>query len=237
MFHFSRGHSSAIRFLCAAEDEGVIAPPVPAKSVLPEWFRKLPAIDRSAESVTNNGLTVKRCMPFLDAMMTGYLLPLAATVRLEIRDGGSTVEAGWEFDRKMVSNHGPHQVAGNPKEPAPPCKFHNYWSIRTAPGWSCLFLPPLNRPSQPFECVAGIVDTDTYSAHIHFPFFASAPDGVYTIERGTPLVQVIPFYRDEASAKAAVRAETFGEFAEREKVYRKTLAGDGWYRKEARAQR
>ncbi|HTV68263.1 MAG TPA: hypothetical protein VMF90_06970 [Rhizobiaceae bacterium] len=235
MFHFSRSHSSAIRFLCSAEDDGVIAPPVPAKSVLPEWFRKLPAVDRSAESVTNNGLTVKRCMPFLDAMMTGYLLPIAATVRLDIRDGGRTVETGWEFDKKMVSNHGPHQVAGNPKEPAPPCKFHNYWSIRTAPGWSCLFVPPLNRPAQPFECVAGIVDTDAYSAHIHFPFFAAAPDGVYTVERGTPLVQIIPFYRDEA--KADIRAETTTEFAEREKIYRKTLAGDGWYRKEARAQR
>jgi hypothetical protein len=237
MFHFSRSHSSAIRFLCSAEDDGVIAPPVPAKSVLPEWFKKLPAVDRSAESVTNNGLTVKRCMPFLDAMMTGYLLPIAATVRLDIRDGGKTVETGWEFDKKMVSNHGPHQVAGNPKDPAPPCKFHNYWSIRTAPGWSCLFVPPLNRPSQPFECVAGIVDTDTYSAHIHFPFFATAPDGVYTIERGTPLVQVIPFYRDEAAGKADIRVETASEFTEREKIYRKTLAGEGWYRKEARAQR
>ncbi len=69
----------------------------------------------------------------------------------------------------MVSNHGAHQVAGNPKEPLPPCKFHNYWSIRTPPGWSCLFVPPLNRAGQPFECVAGIVDTDTYHAHIHFP--------------------------------------------------------------------
>ena len=108
-------------------------------------------------TVTNNGLTVKRCMPFFDAMATGWLLPLAATVRLEVKDDGRVVNAGWEFDRVMVSNHGAHQVAGNPKEPSPPCKFHNYWSVRTPPGWSCLFLPPLNRPPQPFECVAGII--------------------------------------------------------------------------------
>ncbi|RWP55893.1 DUF6065 family protein [Mesorhizobium sp.] len=240
MFHFSQTSqkiSRSIRFSCRPEDHGVIAPPVAAKTVLPDWFRKLPAVDAQQASATNNGLTVKRCMPFLDAMTTGWILPLAATVRLEIKDGGSAVDAGWEFDRVMVSNHGAHQVAGNPKEPAPPYKFHNYWSIRTPPGWSCLFLPPLNRPAQPFECVAGIVDTDTYAAHIHFPFFATAPDGLYVIEKGTPLVQVIPFRREDAALKAEIQAETGAEATEREAVYRNTIASEGWYRKWARAAR
>ena len=74
----------------------------------------------------------------------------------------------------MVSNHGAHQVAGNPKEPRPPCKFHNYWSIRTPPGWSCLSCRRSTRRAA-FRGVAGIVDTDTYFADIHFPFFATAP--------------------------------------------------------------
>lgn len=236
MFNFSQTTRS-IRFVCRPEDYGVIAPPVAAKTVLPDWFRKLPAVDSQQASATNNGLTVKRCMPFLDAMTTGWILPLAATVRLEIKDGGRVVDAGWEFDRVMVSNHGAHQVAGNPKEPAPSCKFHNYWSIRTPPGWSCLFLPPLNRPTQPFECVAGIVDTDRYAADIHFPFFATAPDGLYVIEKGTPLVQVIPVRREDAALKAEIRAETGAEATERETVYRNTIAGEGWYRKWARAAR
>ncbi|TIL53923.1 DUF6065 family protein [Mesorhizobium sp.] len=240
MFHFSQTSqktSRSIRFSCRPEDHGVIAPPVAAKTVLPDWFRKLPPVDAQQASATNNGLTVKRCMPFLDAMTTGWILPLAATVRLEVKDGGSAVDAGWEFDRVMVSNHGAHQVAGNPKEPAALCKFHNYWSIRTPPGWSCLFLPPLNRPAQPFECVAGIVDTDTYAAHIHFPFFATAPDGLYVVEKGTPLVQVIPFRREDAALKAQVQSETGAEATERETVYRDTIASEGWYRKWARAAR
>jgi hypothetical protein len=226
-----------IRFLCRPEDLGVIAEPRLAKSVMPDWFRKLPPVDKSQLAPTNNGQTVKRCMPFIDAMATGWILPLAADVRLEIKDGGKTVEAGWEFDRVMVSNHGAHQVAGNPKEPRPPCKFHNYWSVRTMPGWSALFLPPLNRGGQIFECVSGIVDTDAYAAHIHFPFFATAPDGLYTIEKGTPLVQVIPFRRAEAAVEAEIRAEDGGEAREREQVFRNTIAGAGWYRRHARAVR
>ncbi|WP_372618911.1 DUF6065 family protein [Falsiroseomonas sp.] len=226
-----------IEFLCRAEDEGVIAPPVLAKAMLPDWFRRLPAVDPAHLSATNNGLTAKRCMPFFDALATGWILPLAATVRLQISEGGQSVQAGWEFDRVMVSNHSPPQVAGHPAQPRPPVKFHNHWTTRTAPGWSCLFLPPLNRPNPVFECVAGIVDTDSYASPVHLPFFATGADGVHVIERGTPLVQVIPFRREDAALPGVVRAETGAEAATRERILRQTLASDGWYRREARAAR
>jgi hypothetical protein len=36
-----------IRVLCEPGDEGVIAPPVPAKGYIPDWFRRLPAVDGS----------------------------------------------------------------------------------------------------------------------------------------------------------------------------------------------
>jgi hypothetical protein len=226
-----------IEFACAPEDRGVIAEPTPARSALPDWFRRLPAIDRDAQSATNNGLTIKRCMPFLDALSTGWLIPLAATVRIEVADRGRTVNCGWEFDRVMVSNHGAWQVAGNPKDGRPPVKFHNYWTIRTPPGWSCLFLPPLNRPHAAFECLGGVVDTDSYPALIHFPFFATDVEGVHVIERGTPLVQVIPFRRADAALAGVVRAQTEAEIEATRRALRQTEASDGWYRKEARAAR
>lgn len=226
-----------ISFLCADSDHGVIAEPVPAKTVLPEWFRRLPPVDKAEVHSTNNGLTVKRCMPFLDAMTTGYILPLGATVRLEITDNGQTVNAGWEIDRTMISNHSLFQVKDNPRDQRPPCKFHNYWTVVTPPGWSCLFVPPLNRPSPVFEIVAGIVDTDTYRSLIHFPFFATAPDGVYTLPKGTPIAQVIPFRRQTTELKADIRVETADELATRQKILRNTQAEEGWYRTSARAQR
>lgn len=226
-----------IEFLCAPEDHGVIAEPVPAKSIMPSWFKKLPAVDASVVSPGNNGLTVKRCMPFIDAMTTGWIIPAAATVRLEVRDDGATVDAGWEIDKVMISNHGAHQVAGNPREPRPPCKFHNYWTVKTPPGWSCLFVPPLNRPDPVVEVIAGVVDTDTYTSLIHFPFFAITGDGTYTIERGTPLVQVIPFKRSDAHLTGNVRAEKPDEAETRLRILRSTQAAEGWYRKVARAAR
>jgi len=239
----------AIEFLCEPFDLGVIAEPVPAKMAMPDWFRRLPAVDDAVVSATNNGLTVKRCMPFVDAMTLGYILPLAATVRLEISEDGQKVDAGWEFDKTMVSNHGSYQVSGHPLGKRPPMKFHNYWTIKTPPGWSCLFVAPLNRPTLPVEIVSGVVDTDTYASLVNFPFFATGADGVHTLAKGTPLVQVIPFRRDQAAINAhcgkgsdsrlGLRvAEEKGENAiERIKIFRNTLSTEGWYRKFSRAKR
>ena len=226
-----------IHFLCRPEDRGVIAEPVPAKAVLPAWFRRLPGIDKSQLTATNNGLTVKRCMPFVDAMSAGWIIPLAATVRLEISEGGKTVTAGWELDRELVSNHGAFQIAGSPHQPHPPMKLHNYWTIRTPKGWSCLFLPPINRPYGVIEVLSGLVDTDSYRSPVNFPFVAIAPDGVHTLEKGTPLVQVIPFRRDDVALEASIRTETKREGEEREHIRRSTQASEGWYKRHARAAR
>lgn len=226
-----------IEFLCRPEDKGVIAEPVPARSIQPAWFKQLPGLDREELSATNNGLTVKRCVPFLDALSIGWILPLAATVRLQISDGGSKVVAGWEFDREMVSTHSPHQAAGNPYQPRPMMKFHNPWTIRTASGWSCLLVAPLNRPDGVVEVLSGVVDTDIYTSPVNFPFVAIAGDGVHTLAKGTPIVQVIPFRREESPLEGVVRAESQDEAAEHERVLRNTLAAAGWYRRESRRAR
>ena len=83
-----------IEFLCRPEDEGVIAEPVPAKGVLPAWFRQLPGVDKAQLSATNNGLTVKRCLPFVDAMSAGWIIPLAAAVRLRSVTTGARSQPG-----------------------------------------------------------------------------------------------------------------------------------------------
>jgi Family of unknown function (DUF6065) len=114
-------------------------------------------------------------------------------------------------------------------------KFHNPWTIRTPKGWSCLFVPPLNRPNGVVEVLSGVVDTDVYVSPVNFPFVALAEDGVHTLPKGTPLVQAIPFRRDNLDF--AVHAESEREASERERVFRNTLAGAGWYRRRSRAAR
>ena len=228
-----------IIFRCAEEDEGVIAEPMPARAMIPDWFKRLPPVDRTSVGPSGSGQTVKRCLPFLDALSFGWILPLAATVRFEVSEGGTKIDCGWDFDKEMVSPHGAGQVAGHPRLPMPPMKFHNYWTIETPLGWSCLFIPPINRPDPRFEIASGLVDTDAYRTLIHFPFFATVGDGVYVVEKGTPLAQIIPFQRSASplGMRADVRVETDAEARERERLRRVTNADVGWYRENARSQR
>lgn len=232
---FGRQIDPVVTFTCAPEDKGVIAEPSAAKSAMPEWFKRLPPVDTTAQSTTNNGLTVKRCMPFLDALTLGWIMPLAATVRLEVADGGKVVNAGWDFDREMVSYHPDFQVAGHAFGQGPACKFHNFWTIATPPGWSVLVMPPLNRPNPVFEILSGVVDTDTYRSPVHFPFFLKARDGLHEIEKGTPIAQIVAFRRTEP--RADIRAQSAEEGDVNARILRNTRAASAWYRQNARAKR
>ena len=98
-------------------------------------------------------------------------------------------------------------------------------------------MQPLNRHQPVFQLFSGVVDTDTYQSLIHFPFVATAADGVYTLEKGTPLVQVIPFRREATGLQAEIRAETGDEADRRTRIMRNTQSAEGWYREIARAKR
>ncbi len=100
-----------------------------------------------------------------------------------------------------------------------------------------MFVPPLNRPNEVVEVLSGVVDTDVYVSPINFPFVAVAPDGVHTLPKGAPLMQVIPFAREDEGIDGVIRAESEQDAAESERVYRNTLAGDGWYRRMSRSGR
>ena len=66
---------------------------------------------------------------------------------------------------------------------------------------------------------------------------AIAADGVHTLEKGTPLVQVIPFHRTRTALPGRIKVESPVDAATRQRIFRNTLAADGWYRKFARTPR
>lgn len=199
-----------IEFFCDEEDYGVIPAPYPAKKNIPDWFKALPP------KIGNKGFdtsTVKRCMPFLDALTTGYIIPLAADVEFVVNEDLSGVDYKWKFYKTMIENHGMEQVSTdkspNPIVPRPPMKFLNYWKIKTPPDYSLLFMPPLNRIEPRFTCMSGIVDAPYYQYEfINFPFVFNKPNFSGIIEAGTPLVQVIPIRKEFVLPKHTVRTST-----------------------------
>jgi hypothetical protein len=74
-------------------------------------------------------------------------------------------------------------------------KWINPWGIKTEPGYSVLFIQPMHRDSV-FTILPGVVDTDTYTAPVNFPFVLNNWNYEGLIPSGTPMAQVIPFKRE-----------------------------------------
>ena len=185
-----------ITFSCAPELKGAIPHPVPASQATPKWYRKMaPNVDNSL------GNTVKRCIPFKDAMDMGYILPL--WVDINVVNDGEIVSFSYRRDilKPMFENHNPKQISNCPiAETAygnQPMKFMNPWLVKTLPGWSCMFIQPINHFDNRLHIITGVVDTDKYTAAVNLPFVWMDKEFSGVIPQGTPLVQVIPFKRTE----------------------------------------
>jgi hypothetical protein len=228
-------------FRCAPELLDVLPRPVAARDGLPEWLRAMPAealvLDLGAEV-----RTLKHCPPFLDAMRTGFLMPLAADLRVE---AGSF---SWDWDlpqtalgrttRSPLSFHHAEQALGSPLHDPERVflKFNNFWTIALEPGWSLLVTHPINRADLPFQTLTGLVDADRYGdGLIHFParWLDAGFEGV--LARGTPVAQCIPVRREAlALGFAPLEGDAAARFAE----VKDALASEpGVYRKRYRAAR
>ncbi len=173
--------------------ENFFPPPYPASKEIPEWFKSLPATVEAGGKPTQ---TVKNCPPFLEALSCGYILPVGTDIRITLEASGML-----RYESKtaaIVDAHPSAQVAGSPFEGFPIVKIGNPWLIRTPPGYSTLFIPLLNRFGMPIVPLAGLVETDLFYREVNFPSVVTLRrGGSLILPQGTPLVQMIPFRRDE----------------------------------------
>ena len=172
--------------------------PSVAYNNIPEWYKKIsPYIDlNDKKQVTNS--TVKKCIPFFDAMTSGYLIYLPSRLYVYRMNDGTPVFEPEDVELKLnlIDYHTSSQVGQYiEKENTVIPKILNPWSIKTDPGYSCFILNPLHRKS-PISIMEGIVDTDTSTSNINFPF-TIPEDFEGNIEEGTPIAQIIPFKREK----------------------------------------
>jgi len=171
-----------------------LPPPVPAAHVMPDWLKQIPA-DVQLVSQPLVAPSVKRCMPFVDAMTAGYAIPLAADVEFTMEAG--PVLSFRSSAQNLISTQDAAQVAGAPFANHIIVKFLNPWVIKTPPGYSTLFVPMLNQFTMPLTFLSGIVDTDTFYFPVSFLAVCTMQIGQkFAMPRGTPIVQAIPIKRD-----------------------------------------
>jgi hypothetical protein len=163
-------------------------PPVPAKTEIPDWFKSIP-------SLVEGEMSIKRCVPVLDAFTAGYIIVSNVDFMFDEESGrfldnasySSPISHHLDFqteDMQIDKNLNPH-----------PFKWNNQWHLKLPKGYSLLITHPLNRTELPFHSLTGIVDADVHPVVINFPFFMKKGfSGL--IPAGTPLVQIIPIKRE-----------------------------------------
>jgi hypothetical protein len=170
--------------------------PKPASKYLPTWYKDMESYIGGEKKPDGKGLTtatIKKCIPVLDSITAGYIIESPADVYVS-RVNGETIFEWASLD--LIKFHSIEQAPNHPnrKSNSYP-KWTNIWGITTPKGYSTLFIQPMHRDSV-FTIFPGIVDTDTYTSPINFPFVINDPEFEGLIPKGTPIAQVIPFKRD-----------------------------------------
>jgi hypothetical protein len=170
-----------------------ILPPRPASSFIPQWYKDTPAV---ADKV----LTAKRCVPMIDSLSAGYIIPLPHDVHWdESKRDGNNMPYWSDAKTDLVSAHHDTQTEHfdiNPAFGEHPYKWVSQWQISTPKGYSTLFFHPSNRTDLPFYSFSGFVDTDKHPLIVNFPFVIR--DGFQgVIPKGTPMIQCIPVKRED----------------------------------------
>jgi hypothetical protein len=186
-----------VQFRCPPELESILPRPILAKRGLPDWLKRMPTTVKADEL----GLeleTVKQCPPFVNAMTSGFLMPLVADI---------TVDRGkftWNWDpppaqagsytRAPLAFHPNHQLVETPffDDDRQAIKFANFWTVELPPGYAMLATHPVNRADLPFRSLTGLIDAVNWKSLVHFPAMWIDDDFVGVLPKGTPVVQCFP---------------------------------------------
>jgi len=183
----------------------VVEPPLPAKKVLPDWYKKIPAFDSKNPQFNEGRLAsvgLKMCMPFFDATTGGYIQRTWTDIHIKCEDNMVSYHSAEEPTIMMAREKPSIALTEN----FYPIEFvwQKQWSARLPKGYSLLITHPHNRLDLPFQTLSGLVDSDSfYHTPIgNIPFFIQKGFEGF-IPAGTPMYQMIPVKRDDWESEVA----------------------------------
>ena len=185
--------------------------PYPASAGVPKWFKDELPYEVSDENKKGGTLIVKdgasnasfkKCTPMLDAITSGYIVPLFTDVQVRIESDGfqritwRTVQNPFDGHGDVFQKHG--DSAARVKPPTgygKVFKYMNTWIPKTPPGYSTMISHPAGYEDGPFRAIPAIIDTDSSVLEVVFPVWLQEGfEGI--VLKGTPMIQLTPFKRD-----------------------------------------
>lgn len=227
----SKSEIKQIQFWAEPDEElikYIVDPPTPAKKEIPEWYLNLGRYHNGTklqvDDQGNANLGVKACIPFYDALTSGYIVKLHCDVLIE--HTGEEVSFKWTSDTNPATSRALGLFKDIPSVPGyGPFKFvwELFYPFLLPEGYSALVTQPLNRFDLPIFTSSGIVDADISNGRGGIPFaIKKGFNGI--IPAGTPIMQIIPFKRDDWEMKVLdSKPETKVKWNPKNKI-------SGWYK-------
>jgi hypothetical protein len=189
--------------------KNIFPQPEPSFKNIPNWYKKLESFyegDPTPEN-GNQKLTAKRCVAFLDILSSGYILKCPFDIYIDTTEGKQIFDIPAALkpltdigSKQFIGSHDIKQVQGYPFDTNQYIEYlfriNMVWVVKTEPGYSTLYLPLQHHEISPLFPISAVIDSDEYPSNGLLSFLVKK-DFKGFIAKGTPLVQVIPFKRQD----------------------------------------
>ena len=219
---------------------GEESPVVPAKKFMPDWYKKMDLYYPSDDyAYTSEVPTVKTCPGIHDYLNAGYIIPAWADMRLEWVPGSNNEwriatgkvhkaisEIHSEVSESLFSGHEYDQAPEAPfwkNSCRNIIKIITPWYIKVPKGVSVMFAHPYYHTTTDFTIMPGMMDTDMEqiaNKTINCFLKINTQERAIFIEKGAPLLQIIPFVRTNFTLKCNTNP-TEEDYDELEKLFLK----------------
>ena len=196
--------------------------PVLAKKLLPDWWKKMKVNQIVRGKVTQ---TIRACPAMHDWTKSGWYITTNRDIQVLVGSDRESVGVN-KFITK--DENGTYNSPSHPADQFDNAfeylaegehvkdafKMRNGWNIKTPEGYSCFYLDPFLHQNKFFSTWHGVIDTDKFNTNYDNSqiIFYPKVDHSFVIKKGTPIVQIIPFKREEWIATYQLRdAETWHE--------------------------
>lgn len=191
---------------------GKLYKPYPAAEAMPDWYKDLP-LQYFSDRTGGDQATVKTCPGVFDMLRAGYIIPAwhDMVIKYDPDAGGyddiqyAVPQAINKYSSEMRF-HESLQLKGCPMTEGKHrpwdkfVKFSTPWYIEAPEGISIMYMHPFYRQSHDFFVLPGMVDphiNDISNKEINVFLQLHVPNQDIWIEAGEPLIQVIPFRRED----------------------------------------
>jgi hypothetical protein len=218
------------------EAELVVPVPKPAKSYIPQWYKNITPLKNPQFSSTGEVLNknIKSCMPFLDALTSGYIQESWTDIYVEVLE--NEVRYNYSVGPDIMSHRGDSSEfkIGDMFYPTE-FIWKEQWLPKLPKGYSALYTSPLNLFSLPFKSLDAIIDCDNYYHEYNgqYPFYIyKGFSGI--IPAGTPMFQIIPIKRDSWKSNPCIFDENKNKKLQHEikKIFFNSYKQQFWQKKE-----